>query len=238
MNGSVIGITVNKFRVDKKKENERIEERATILANIPSRWPLEPGYMHSFAMTDRYFVLIEQPLGMGVPAMVKGLLRNRPLIESMRWRGNKGSIFHVIDRMTGELVDERIVYKAEAFFFLHTINAYEENGHLVVDISCYESPSMLHCMNLEALQMAQSDPNFARKFRGRPRRYVLPLKNAASFSYKHSKADEPSSNLVALTYTTASAYAVKKSKNKTVVSLEPQEICDFGCETPTIFYDK
>ena len=30
-----------------------------------------------------------------------------------------------------------IKYQTSPFFYLHTINAYEEDGHLVVDICCY-----------------------------------------------------------------------------------------------------
>ena len=35
-------------------------EGGTILASIASRWLLEPGYMHSFAITSHYYILIEQ----------------------------------------------------------------------------------------------------------------------------------------------------------------------------------
>ena len=40
------------------------------------------------------------------------------------------------------------------FVLKHTINAYEESGQIVVDISCYKNPNMLYCMNLEALQVS------------------------------------------------------------------------------------
>ena len=33
-------------------------EGGTILASIASRWLLEPGYMHSFAITSHYYILI------------------------------------------------------------------------------------------------------------------------------------------------------------------------------------
>ena len=38
---------------------------------------------------------------------------------------------------------------------------------------------MLDCMYLSALQTAQSDENYARTFRGRPMRFVIPLRPAA-----------------------------------------------------------
>ena len=54
----------------------------------------------------------------------------------------------------------------KAFFFLHTINAYEEKGHLVVDICAYDSPDMMDCMYIEKLQTAQSNKNYAPLFKG------------------------------------------------------------------------
>ncbi|HWB70517.1 MAG TPA: carotenoid oxygenase family protein, partial [Solirubrobacterales bacterium] len=60
----------------------------------------EPSYMHSFAMTERYFVLtacpfVVNPLQLG--------FSSRPFIENFRWRPEEGTKFHVFERATGEL---------------------------------------------------------------------------------------------------------------------------------------
>ena len=70
-----------------------------------------------------------------------------------------------------------IKYQTSPFFYLHTINAYEEDGHLVVDICCYAryilklfvfqslffcSPAMMNCMYLEELSKAQTNPQYAK----------------------------------------------------------------------------
>jgi carotenoid isomerooxygenase len=47
---------------------------------------------------------------------------------------------------------------------------------VVVDICAYRSPAMMDCMFVKRLQTAQSDPDYAALFHGRPRRFVLPLK--------------------------------------------------------------
>jgi carotenoid isomerooxygenase len=44
-------------------------------------------------------------------------------------------------------------YLAEAFFYLHIINSYEEDNHLIVDICCYKDPTMLDCMYVDALMV-------------------------------------------------------------------------------------
>ena len=57
----------------------------------------------------------------------------------------------VVSRETGQEVNQ--IYLTEPLFFLHTINAYEDSNHLVVDICCYKDPKMLDCMYLEALRV-------------------------------------------------------------------------------------
>ena len=154
------------------------------------------------------------------------MLRDAAVIDAMRWHGDCDTVFHIINRSTGET--SKVVYTSEAFFFLHTINAYEETGagsnpsYIVIDIALYKNPHMLHCMTLSALQTAQSDPTYAKRFRGRPHRFVLPLNPNLS-----SKT-----NLVHLPYTKAKAHADKKGH----IRLTPQQICNVGCETPTINY--
>lgn len=55
-----------------------------------------------------------------------------------------------------------IKYLANAFFYLHTVNAFEsDDDHLIIDICCYENAKMLDCMYIEALQVnlvTYSDP--------------------------------------------------------------------------------
>ena len=55
-----------------------------------------------------------------------GVLRDAAVIDAMRWHGDCDTVFHVINRSSGEAT--KVVYTSESFFFLHTINAYEEVG--------------------------------------------------------------------------------------------------------------
>jgi hypothetical protein len=48
-------------------------------------------------------------------------------------------------------------YLSSAFFFLHIINAYEDNNHIVIDVSCYDNADMLKCMTIEALEVCSDD---------------------------------------------------------------------------------
>lgn len=59
------------------------------------------------------------------------------------------TLIHAVNRKTGK----QKTFAAEAFFFLHIINQYEEEDHLVIDICCYSDPSMLDCMYIDALKV-------------------------------------------------------------------------------------
>lgn len=85
---------------------------------------------------------------------------------------------------------------------------------------------MVYCMNIADLQTAQSNGDYADLFRGRPHRFVLPLR---------PKVKDSELNLVQLGYTNAKAFWGKSKKKIKIVS---QRICDVGCETPTIYYEK
>ncbi len=45
--------------------------------------------MHTFGMTENYFVLLEQPMTIDVKAMVANTIRDKPFIGGMEWMANK-----------------------------------------------------------------------------------------------------------------------------------------------------
>lgn len=158
--------------------------------------------------------------------------------------------FHVISKET-----ECTAYKffSEAFFFLHIINQYEIDNHIIIDICCYRDPSMLDCMYIEAmrvnitmtlfilfvsyvilyfylyfpsciyLQGMQKNPDYAKMFRGRPMRFILPL-----------NVDKNEENLIKIPATNAKAFFLPNG----TVFVKPEQLCDMGCETPKIHYEK
>ena len=113
------------------------------------------GYVSFALLVFERFVLIDVLL-----PIFPGALNGAAVIDAMRWHGDCDTVFHVINRSNGRKATKD-VYRAESFFFLHTINAYEEGGNIVIDIALYKNPHMLHCMTLAALQTAQSDPSYA-----------------------------------------------------------------------------
>ena len=80
--------------------------------------------MHSFGLTERYFVLIAFPF---VVNPLQLGLSGRPFIENFRWKPEEGTRFFVFDRHYGEL---RGTYEAEPCFSFHHVNAFERGSEL------------------------------------------------------------------------------------------------------------
>ena len=129
---------------------------AKIVSRIESRWPLSLCYMHSFALTPNYFIIVEQPLAISLLSIPYNLLwGEKPISSSLQFCPEEDTIFHVIGR-NGKS-GTRKMFRSPAFFFLHTINAFdvEEDGNefLIVDICTYKDPSMIECMYVDSLKV-------------------------------------------------------------------------------------
>jgi len=128
----------------------------------------EPGYIHSFGMSERYLVLAEFPL---VVNPISLLLWLKPYIENFRWRPERGTKFHVFDRRTGAHVK---TLTSSAFFAFHHVNAYDDGDEVVVDLVGYDDASVIEAFYLHRLE----EPD-ARIPPGTLRRFRLPLAGGA-----------------------------------------------------------
>ena len=125
-------------RIPRAEQGCSLAGRAATLARLPCSRPLHPSYTHSFALTPAWWVVIEQPLVVSVVALVWALCCGRPLSSALQWDASRPVVFHLVSRQTG--ARHPVNLSCPAFFFLHTINAYEEAGHVVVDLCSYDSP--------------------------------------------------------------------------------------------------
>lgn len=124
----------------------------------------KPAYLHSFGMSERYFIIAEFPYVVGTLEL---LLSGRPFIENFKWQPQQGSAFLIFDRNDGALV-KRV--EAEPFFAFHHINAQDQDGELVLDIAAYDDADIVSAFYLHRL----SNPNMALPH-GHLRRYRVPL---------------------------------------------------------------
>lgn len=133
-----------------------------LIGSVPAS---EPAYLHSFGMSQNYFVVTEFPLVVNPLSL---LLWLKPFIENFRWKPRHGAPFYVLNRHTGELVGR---YESDAFFAFHHINAFEQGDELVVDLAAYPDASIINAFYLNRLH----DPSARLPF-GQLRRYRIPLK--------------------------------------------------------------
>lgn len=112
-----------------------------------------PSYMHSFALTERYAVLVAFPL---VVNPLELALAGRPFIENYRWKPELGTKVLVFDRNDGSL---RGTYEAEPRFCFHHVNAFEHGGELVIDMSAYEDATIVDSLYLERLRTSPPPPS-------------------------------------------------------------------------------
>jgi beta,beta-carotene 9',10'-dioxygenase len=118
-----------------------------VIAEIPVR---TPSYMHSFAVTDRYIVLVEFPFTV-IPVMIP--LAGRPLIENYRWQPERGTRYRVFDLASGEI---RATAHGPAFFAFHHVNAFERDSEIVLDVCGYENADIIGALYLDRIRAAET----------------------------------------------------------------------------------
>jgi beta,beta-carotene 9',10'-dioxygenase len=110
----------------------------------------EPAYVHSFGLTERFFVLGEFPYVLDPLDLVRSRL-GKPFMEHFRWEPDRGTRFHLFDRGTGELVRS---FDAPPAFCFHHVNAFEDGDEVVVDACIYDDPSVIDRFYLKRILAA------------------------------------------------------------------------------------
>jgi len=125
----------------------------TVIASLPVK---QPSYMHSFGLTERWFVLAEFPFVVNPLSLA---LSGRPYIENYRWKPELGTRFTLVDRKSGESISG---FRTDACFAFHHINSYERDGEVVVDLCAFEDARIIEDLYLERLRagtpLAQAVP--------------------------------------------------------------------------------
>ncbi|XP_066933968.1 beta,beta-carotene 15,15'-dioxygenase-like [Clytia hemisphaerica] len=122
---------------------------AEIVASIPTSQSLS-AYYHSFGMTDNYFILFENPFYIkSVFAVMTMNIFKKSFLDILKWKPEYGTLIRVIDRKTGK---EMRRIKVNPVFVFHHVNAYEENGDIIVDVAAYPDASIVSALYLKQLR--------------------------------------------------------------------------------------
>ena len=114
-----------------------------VIASLPVS---EPAYMHSFGLTERWFVLAEFPFVVNPLALA---LSGRPYIENYRWKPERGTRFTLVDRATGRA---GATMQGDACFAFHHVNAFEQGDEVLVDLCAYPDAGVIEDLYLERLR--------------------------------------------------------------------------------------
>ncbi len=114
-----------------------------LVGTIPVK---EPGYIHSFALTERYVILVEYPF---LVNPLRLFFKTKPFIENFEWKPSRGTRFFVLNRNNGDIES---IHEFESFFAFHHINAFEDRGDIVVDLAAYQDSSIIQSLYLDVLR--------------------------------------------------------------------------------------
>jgi carotenoid cleavage dioxygenase-like enzyme len=106
-----------------------------------------PSYLHTFALTERYALIVEFPFVLA-NALDMALGRHA-YIENFRWQPERGTRFHAMRLDDGSI--ER-TWQGAPFFAFHHINAFDDGRSIVLDVSAYDDASIVTDLRLERLR--------------------------------------------------------------------------------------
>jgi beta,beta-carotene 9',10'-dioxygenase len=107
---------------------------------------MEPAFMHSFAMTENYLVLVEPPL---IVKPIKLRKATDPYFENYKWYPKRPARFIVISKDDGRIAS---IIETDPFFCFHQVNAYEENGEIVLDVVAYKDAKVVDELYLDRIR--------------------------------------------------------------------------------------
>jgi carotenoid cleavage dioxygenase-like enzyme len=85
------------------------------------------------------------------------LAKTTSISNWLEWRGDLTNRFFIIEKDTGKVLKAEVVSDLP-FFFLHIINCYEINDHIVMDLTSFPNAnSLTHHMNLSKLRRLSLD---------------------------------------------------------------------------------
>lgn len=85
-----------------------------------------PGYMHSFAITEHFIILLEFPLII----QPMDLMQGKGLTDGLTWKPEEGLRFLIVSKADGKL---HCIVESQAGFGFHVINAFEQGEDIVID---------------------------------------------------------------------------------------------------------
>ncbi|XP_053710037.1 beta,beta-carotene 15,15'-dioxygenase isoform X4 [Synchiropus splendidus] len=228
MGTAVIGLGPPKYLIfkipaDPSDANKSALKDVQHVSSFPFRSRRFPSYFHSFGMTENYIVFVEQPFKLDVLKLATAYFRDTHWGACLKFDKGDITVFNIIDKKSGKR--SATTFCGDALVVFHHINAYEEAGHVVVDLISYKDSNLydmfyLHNLRQETKDFIEDASQFSPPT---CQRFVLPLQ-----SHQESPRGV---NLVTLTDTTAEAVM----REDGTIHCRPETLFS-GLELPNINY--
>lgn len=196
---------------------------ARVLSTISSSWKASMSYQHSFALSENYIVLLEQPFLISILKLATSQAKGRSLAQCLDWHPHEKIRFIVLDKHTGQVVSTQYISQ-EIFFVLHNVNCYEVKNQLVLDLIAYPSPEIINKLYIDKMRTGDFGRNGDHP---KLKRFVLPL-------IDDMQSLEVNKELVEVPGCSASAVRIHDNQLGDYISLESQEIGEEGIDMPMV----
>ncbi|XP_055954944.1 beta,beta-carotene 15,15'-dioxygenase-like [Patella vulgata] len=170
---------------------------------------LKPSYIHSFFMTENFYIYIEQPLVINALKVASAEIRQLPMSDCLEWRKDLKTRFHIVDRKTGIELNSNYVYEGVPFMMINQGNAFEDGGNIVLDLCAFKDGEVLNSYFMCNLAFEIPDGSPEGNFPPSTyQRFVLPLNlgkttpigtNLLSAAFSKSLAVRTSDTKISLT---------------------------------------
>ncbi|CAG7827336.1 unnamed protein product [Allacma fusca] len=164
------------FKIQRVKPGENFKDslkKLEVIATLPSNRITHSHIHHSFGMSENYLVLVEQPYFLNAKKLLGWVLRggDAKLNDFSEWDPEEMNRFVIVQKSTGKIL-KRKIQSSETFLVTHTINCYEENNQLILDVLAYPDKSHVDSFLLKSL----IDGGCCKpKTSGTIKRFILPL---------------------------------------------------------------
>ncbi|XP_061835312.1 retinoid isomerohydrolase [Nerophis lumbriciformis] len=195
--GATLAYNIVKIPPTQKDKSDPIE-KSKVVVQFPSAERFKPAYVHSFGMSENYFVFVETPVKINLLKFLSAWsIRGSNYMDCFESNESQGTLFHVARKDPGEYID--LKFKGAPIGMFHHINTYEDNGFVVFDLCAWKGFEFVYnYLWLANLRANWEEVKKAAMIAPQPevRRYVIPL---------DVNKEEQGKNLVSLPYTTATA---------------------------------
>ncbi|KAF9164410.1 hypothetical protein DFQ27_001724 [Actinomortierella ambigua] len=119
------------------------EPHGSLIATIHAK----TSHVHSFAVTPRYIILVVAPWSPADGGVKYSW--GASILEALAFKRGEPAHFYVISRIKRRHI---ATYTSEAFFFLHHVNAYEDEAdNVYLDFAYYPDDTIAHQFGLSSL---------------------------------------------------------------------------------------